>query len=140
MTDEVWVTVDSGAATSCLALEMSKQMKLAIAKTSDLPFTNASGEPVKVHGICSPSVTLGTRGGASISGVGGFKAMDVAKPLLSVAKLVGKGWSVSFTPQGAYMSRKGVICPSRIEMEYTRFLSTWRSKGFQGAALGKSLS
>ena len=84
-----------------------KQMNLAIAKTSDLPYTNASGEPVKVHGICSPSVTLGTRGGASISGVGEFKAMDVAKPLLSV----GKGWSASFTPQGAYMSRKGVSLP-----------------------------
>lgn len=74
MMDAVWATVDSRAATSCLPLEMCKQMNLnlAIAKTSDLPYTNASGEPVKVHGICSPSsVTLGARGGASISGVGG---------------------------------------------------------------------
>ena len=108
MMDAVWATVDSGAATSCLPLETCKQMNLAIAKTSDLPYTNASGEAVKVHGICSPSVTLGIRGGASISGVGEFKAMDVAKLLLSVAKLVGKGWSVSFTPQHPYMSRKGV--------------------------------
>ena len=98
MTDKVWVTVDLGTATSCLPLEISKQMNLTIAKTSALPFTNASGEPVKVHGICSPSVILGTRGGASISGVGEFKAMDVAKLLLSVAKLVGKGWSVNFIP------------------------------------------
>ena len=102
MMDAIWATVDSGAPTSSLPLAMCKQMNLAIAKTSDLPYTTASGEP---------SVTLGTRGGAGIFGVGDFKAMDVAKPLLSVAKLVGKGWSVTFTPQGAYMSRKGVSLP-----------------------------
>lgn len=47
MLDAFWATVDSGAATSCLPSEMCKQMNLAIAKTSDLPYTNASGEPVR---------------------------------------------------------------------------------------------
>ena len=85
-------------------------MGLSILKTTNLPYTTASGQPVHVHGVCTPSVTLGTAD-FSISGTGEFKAMDVAKPLLSVAKLVQKGWSVSFTPKGASMSRNGVNLP-----------------------------
>ena len=111
--EAVWATVDSGAATSCLPIGMCRQMGLSILKTSDLPYTTASGQPVHVQGVCTPSVTLGDQGpqGASVSGTGEFKAMDVAKPLLSVAKLVSKGWSVNFTPKGASMSRDGVNLP-----------------------------
>ena len=67
-----------------------------------MPFTNASGHPVRVHGACNPHVKL-----ANSSGVGEFRAMDVAKLLLSVAKLVKKGSSMNFTPKGASMSRDG---------------------------------
>ena len=76
--EAVWATVDSGAATSCLPVEMCKKMGLAITATKDLPFTNASGQPVHVHGVCNPSVKLGTPE-ANISGIGEFRAMDVAK-------------------------------------------------------------
>ena len=108
--EAVWATVDSGAATSCLPVEMCRKMGLSILKTTDLPYTTASGRPVHVHGVCTPSVTLGTAD-SSISGTGEFKAMDVAKPLLSVAKLVAKGWSVNFNPKGASMSRDGIHLP-----------------------------
>ena len=108
--EAVWATVDSGAATSCLPVEMCRKMGLSILKTTDLPYTTASEQPVHVHGVCTPSVTLGTAD-SSISGTGEFKAMDVAKPLLSVAKLVSKGWSVNFTPKGSSMSRDGINLP-----------------------------
>ena len=102
--------VDSGAATSCLPVEMCRKMGLSILKTTHLPYTTASGQPVHVHGVCTPSVTLGAAS-ASITGAGEFKAINVAKPLLSVAKLVQKGGSVNFTPKGASMSRDGVKLP-----------------------------
>ena len=31
--------------------------------------------------------------------------MDVAKPLLSVSKMVEHGWTVTFGPQGSYIQR-----------------------------------
>ncbi len=71
-----------------------------------MPFTNASGHPVRVHVACNPHVKLGPPE-ANSSGVGEFRAMDVAKLLLSVAKLVKKGSSMNFTPKGASMSRDG---------------------------------
>ena len=126
--------VDSGAATSCLPVEMCRKMGLSILKTTHLPYTTASGQPVHVHGVCTPSVTLGAAS-ASITGTGEFKAINVAKPLLSVAKLVQKGGSVNFTPKGA--SLKAVV-------ECIRFhwmLQLWKARWvFQGTALGKSLT
>ena len=138
--EAVWATVDSGAATLCLLVEMCRKMGLSILKTTDLPYTTASGQPVHVHGVCTPSVTLGTAD-SSILGTDDFKAMDVAKPLLSVAK----GWSVNFTPKGASMSRDGIHLPIvKAVAGYTRFhwmLQLWKAKWvFQGTALGKSLS
>ena len=63
------------------------------------PFTNAtSGQPVPVHGTCNPMVTIGEKGGPQVKGAGQFRAMDVAKPLLSVSKLVQNGWTVTFGP------------------------------------------
>ena len=47
----VWATVDSGAATSCLPVELWQEKGLEVENTLDLPYTNASGAPVKVHGI-----------------------------------------------------------------------------------------
>ena len=55
----VWATVDSGAATSCLSKELCKNLDLAV-KPVD---ANASGQPVPVHGTCSPMVTIGEKGG-----------------------------------------------------------------------------
>ena len=110
--EAVWATVDSGAATSCLPIEMCRKMGLSILKTTDLPYTTASGQPVHVHGVCTLSVTLGAASmPVSQELHGEFKAMDVAKPLLSVAKLVSKGWSVNFTPKGASVSRDRVNLP-----------------------------
>ena len=101
----VWATVDSGAATSCLPKEMAQSLELAMTPVDEKPFTNASGQPVQVHGICNPIVTMGEKGGPQVKGVGQFRAMDVAKPLLSVSKLVEKGWTVTFGPKGSFLQR-----------------------------------
>ena len=37
--------------------------------------------------------------------MGSFRAMDVAKPLLSVSKMVEHGWTVTFGPQGSCIQR-----------------------------------
>ena len=37
--------------------------------------------------------------------MGQFRAMDVEKPLLSVSKLVEKGWTVTFGPKGSFLQR-----------------------------------
>ena len=92
------------------AVGMCKKMGLAVTATIDMPFATASGDPVHVHGVCNPNAKLAPPL-PNISGVAKFWAMDVAKPLLSVAKLVKKGWSVNFTPQGSCMSRDGAKLP-----------------------------
>ena len=66
----VWATVDSGAATSCLPKEMAQSLELAMTPVDEKPFTNASGQPVQVHGICNPMVTMGEKGGPQVKGVG----------------------------------------------------------------------
>ena len=43
------------------------------------------------------------KGGPQVKGVGQFRAMHVAKPLLSVSKLVEHGWTVTFGPQGSFL-------------------------------------
>ena len=101
----VWATVDSGAATSCLPKELAQSLELAMTPVDEKPFTNASGQPVQVHGVCNPMVTMGEKGGPQVKGVGQFRAMDVAKPLLSVSKLVEKGWAVTFGPNGSFLQR-----------------------------------
>ena len=101
----VWATVDSGAATSCLPKELAQSLELAMTPVDEKPFTNASGQPVQVHGVCNPIVTMGEKGGPQVKGVGQFRAMDVAKPLLSVSKLVEKGWTVTFGPNGSFLQR-----------------------------------
>ena len=107
----IWATVDSGAATSCLPVEMCREKGLKVEKTTDLPYTTASGAPVKVHGICQPNVTIGDQDGSQVAGTGTFKAMDVAKPLLSVARLVNKGWEVCFKPGNSFMKFQGTVIP-----------------------------
>ena len=92
-----WATVGSGAATSCLPKEMCQTLDLAVKPVEEKPFTNASGQPVQVHGTCNPMVTIGEKGGPQVSGVGQFRAMDVVKPLLSSCKLVEHGCHLSTT-------------------------------------------
>ena len=77
-------------------------MDLNVKPVVEKPFTNASGQPVPVHGTCNPMVVMGEKGGPRVKGVGSFRAMDVAKPLLSVSK---HGWTVMFGPQGSYIQR-----------------------------------
>ena len=66
----VWATVDSGAATSCLPVELCQEKGLEVESTSDLPYINASGAPVRVrvHGICHPKVTIGKQDGSKVAG------------------------------------------------------------------------
>ena len=66
----VWATVDSGAATSCLPVELCQERRLEVESTSDLPYTNASGAPVRVHRICHPKVTIGNQDGSKVAGTG----------------------------------------------------------------------
>ena len=101
----VWATVDSGAATNCLPQAMCKNLELNVKPVDEKPFTNASGHPVPVYGTCSPMVVMGEQNGPRVKGVGTFRAMDVAKPLLSVSKMVEHGWTVHFGPEGSYIKR-----------------------------------
>ena len=85
--------------------EMCKNLDLNIKPVVEKSFTNASGQPVPVHGTCNPMVVMGEKGGPRVKGVGSFRAIDVAKPLLSVSKMVEHGWTVTFGPQGSYIQR-----------------------------------
>ena len=90
---------------SCLPKETCKNLDLEVKPVEEKPFTNASGQPVQVHGTCSPKVTMEETGGPQVKGVGQFRAMDVAKPLLSVSELVENGWAVTFGPKGSFLQR-----------------------------------
>ena len=107
----VWTTVDSGAATNCLPKEFCDSMNFKVKPVVEKPFTNASGQPVQVHGTLSPMVTMGEKGGPQVRGFGEFRAMDVAKPLLSVSKLVEHGWTVTFGPNGSCLRRGTKMVP-----------------------------
>ena len=72
------------------------QGDLAVKPVDEKLFTNASGQAVQVHGTCNPMVTIGEKAGPQVSGVGQFRAMDAAKPLLSVSRLAEHGWTVTF--------------------------------------------
>ena len=130
----VWATVDSGAATSCLPVELCQEKGLEVERTSDLPYTNASGAPVRVHGICHPKVTIGNQDGSKVAGTGMFKAMDVAKPLLSVARLVNKGWEVCFKPGNSYMKFQDTTIP--LEEKGGVYKIPLNLEGFQGHRAG----
>ena len=130
----VWATVDSGAATSCVPVELCQEEGLEVESTSDLPYTNASGAPVKVHGICHPKVTIGNQDGSKVAGTGTFKAMDVAKPLLSVARLVNKGWEVCFKPGNSYMKFQDATIP--LEEKGGVYKIPLNLEGFQGHRAG----
>lgn len=108
-TTVVWTTVDSGAAVSCIPEEMAMACGLEV--TPVQPFTTASGQPVHVKGGCYPELRVGEENGPCVHGRSMLKAMEVSKPLLSVSKLVGHGWSVNFTPGGATMSKDGKTIP-----------------------------
>ena len=56
--EDMWASVHSETATSCLTFGVCKEMDLAI----DMPFANASGQPVHVHGVCNPTVKVGLQG------------------------------------------------------------------------------
>ena len=101
----VWATADSGAATNCLPNATCKNLELNVKPVDEKPFTNASGHPVPFYGTCSPMVVMGEQNGPRVKGVVTFRAMDVAKPLLSVSKMVEHGWTVHFGPEGSYIQR-----------------------------------
>ena len=130
----VWATVDSGAATSCLPVELCQERGLAVERTADLPYTNASGAPVRVHGICHPKVTIGNQDGSKVAGTGMFKAMDVAEPLLSVARLVNKGWEVCPKPGNSYMKFQDTTIP--LEEKGGVYKIPLNLEGFQGHRAG----
>ena len=119
--------MDRAVATSCLPVELCQERGLAVECTSDLPYTNASGAPVRVHGICHPKVTIGNQDGM-------FKAMDVAKPLLSVARLVNKGWEVCFKPGNSYMKFQDTTIP--LEEKGGVYKIPLNLEGFQGHRAG----
>lgn len=60
----------------------------------------------------------------------------MAKPLLSVAKLVGKGWSATFTPQGAYMCRNGASLPIESRGGVYKIPLDVENQGFPGPCIG----
>ena len=87
-------------------------MELEVKPVDEKPFANASGQPVQVHGTCNPMVMIGETGGPQVKGAGRFRAVGVSKPLLSVSKLVEKGWTVTFGPTGSFLQRGAKKAPA----------------------------
>jgi len=65
---------------------------------------------------------------------GTFKAMDVAKPFLSVAGLVNKGWEVCFKPGISYMKFQDTTIP--LEERGGVYKIPLNLEGFQGHCAG----
>ena len=95
----VWATIDSGAATTCLPKEMCQTLDLAVKPVEEKPFTNASGQPVQVHGTCNPMVTIGEKGGPQVSGVG--HSGNGCGKAIAICVQASRAWAVTFGPQGS---------------------------------------
>ena len=86
------VTLDSGAATSCIPVELATALgyKPIQPEGTCKVYKTASGEVVKDLGKIDAMVTIGI-GQNSLNGRCCFRVMAVAKPLLSAGALMSKG-------------------------------------------------
>ena len=87
------VTLDSGAATSCIPVDLAAALGYKPIQpdgVSSKVYKTASGETVKDLDKINAKVTIGIGNGA-LTGQCSFRAMAVSKPLLSPGALADKG-------------------------------------------------
>ena len=96
------LTVDSGSAVHALPRDAASQYPTE--KGEQREFRAASGHSVSALGKRTPKFTFQNRTSGNIE----FTVMDVSKPLLSVAKIVSKGYRVVFDDggDGSYILNK----------------------------------
>ena len=106
------VTLDSGAATSCIPVELATALgyKPIQPEGTCKVYKTASGEVVKDLGKIDAMVTIGI-GQNSLNGRCCFRVMAVAKPLLSAGALMSKGWCIQMHGSGGQISRDGTKIP-----------------------------
>ena len=97
------VTLDSGAATSCIPVELAAALgyKPIQPEGTSKVYKTASGEIVKDLGKVDAKVTIGCS----------FRVMAVSKPLLSAGALADKGWSIQMSKTGGHIARDGKKIP-----------------------------
>ena len=108
------VTLDSGAATSCIPVDLAAALgyKPIQPDGASKVYKTASGETVKDLGKIDAKVTIGIGNGA-LKGQGrcSFRVMAVSKPLLSAGALADKGWSIQMSKTGGHIAQDGKKIP-----------------------------
>ena len=108
------VTLDSGAATSCIPVDLAATLgyKPIQPDGASKVYKTASGETVKDLGKIDAKVTIGIGNGA-LKGQGrcSFRVMAVSKPLLSAGALADKGWSIQMSKTGGHIAQDGKKIP-----------------------------
>ena len=106
------VTLGSGAATSCIPVELAAALAynpIQPEGTSKV-YKTASGEIVKDLGKVDAKVTIGI-GKEALKGRCSFRVMAVSKPLLSAGALADKGWSIQMSKTRGHIARDGKKIP-----------------------------
>ena len=95
------LTVDSGAAVSAIPRDAAKGFP-TVQEAEPKNYTSASGHSVPTLG--SKRAKLQFQNGTT--GAVDFQVMDVPKPLLSVSKVLKKGYRVVFDTECSYIENK----------------------------------
>ena len=105
------VTLDSGAATSCIPVDLASLGYKPVQPegSNSKIYKTASGETVKDLGKINAKVTIGFSNGA-LTGQCSFR-VTVSKPLLSAGALADEGWSIQMSKTGGLIARDGQKIP-----------------------------
>ena len=98
------ITVDSGAADSVMPLRGAGELFPMLPKKEGVRFCAANGQAIENYGRRNVAFKVG--GGKRINCMT-FHVTNVTKTLASVSKMVEKGNSVHFTPEGSYIEGAG---------------------------------
>ena len=94
------ITVDSGAADSVMPLDEAGEWFPMLPKKEGVRFCAANGQAIENYGRRNIAFKVG--GGRRVNCMT-FHATNVKKTLASVSKMVERGNSVHFTPEGSYV-------------------------------------
>ena len=94
------ITIDSGAADSVLPKDILKGVYPLLPKKEGVRFCAANGQTIQNYGRRQVAFRAKGRQGVNCMT---FHVTDVKKPLASVSKIVEKGSSVHFTPEGSFI-------------------------------------
>ena len=92
------ITIDSGAADSVMPMDTLKGVYPLLPKKEGVRFCAANGQTIQNYGRRQIAFRAKGRKGVNCMT---FHVTDVKKPLASVSKIVEKGSSVHFTPEGS---------------------------------------